>query len=477
MLSDGSVIDSTQLPPDAIERYPVTFTGASASSSDHPPATISGSSEHKLDSSHSTAPADSSTTPEGSSLEPPPAARLAGVADSGALRSAPASGAGPWLGPGVEPIQEHPDLDAEGNPMDSAALRTAGEPINRASGLSRTLPTGYSGAMSVRSAPGSTRDPALDYSSDSVRRMAQDYPLTFSDISMADTTGAISAVDAGREDSPSRAGQHMPESSSLQSSRNLAQEFPLTFPEGSNLESMQTSGALRTQPGSVSRYPAAYDTDSGMESLQGHPLQSTRGIMSSGAMRSAPGSIRGHPLSTSGTLDRTGPGRGEPIRLSDGSYVYSSYLSPENLQSSGEGLPYMESGTIGSYGEGGELESLPEGSVLGSVRDVQMHPTDSLTDASGLQTNPALQSQPALYDTSRSQYSQMGPNPLTAPGGIHSSGTAIRSAPGSVRGSVHRMDQSSSSSNRGKSSASPEQPSTEPTSSSHSHVGLLFFTS
>ena len=463
MLSDGSIIDSTRLPPNAIERYPVTFTGASASSSDHPPATVSGSSGPPLDSNHSTTPADTSSTPEGSRQEPQLTPHAAAVADIGGLRSAPASGAGPWLGPGVESIQEDPLLDSEGNLMDSEALRSSAEPLNRTGGLSRNMPAGYSAAISVRSAPGSTREPALDYSSDSVRRMAQDYPLTFSDISMADTTAALSAVDAGRADSPSRTGQYLPDSSSIQSSRNLAQEYPLTFPEGSNMESMQSGGALRTQPGSVSGYPAAYDTDSGMESMQGHPLESSRGIISSGAMRSAPGSVRGHPLSTSGTLDRTGnAGRGDPVRLSNGSYVYSSYLSPESLQ--GSQLPYMESGTIGSYGEGGELESLPEGSVIGSMRDIQMHQSDSPTE-----TNPALQSQPAFLETGRSTYSQTG-NPLTAPGGVHSSGTAIRSAPGSVRGSVQRMDESTSSSNRGRSSSSPDQPSTEPTSSSHSHV-------
>ena len=182
MLSDGSIIDSIALPPDAVESYPVSFTGAS----------LSGSAAAQ----RSAADFNQSVTASGQDL--PPAYLRSTLSDAGRLRTAPASGAGPYhIDTEGEPGPDLMGSEARDTFMDTGGLRDFSDR------LPRRGPTTYSGALSVRSAPGSDRrEPAFQYSSDSARRLAQDFPMTFSGVSMADTTAALSAMDTSSGDQP-----------------------------------------------------------------------------------------------------------------------------------------------------------------------------------------------------------------------------------------------------------------------------------
>lgn len=419
MLSDGSIVDSATLPPNAVESYPVNFAGASVHST----------------ASLRTAPASEhlgSMTASGFEAEYPdrPAAyRDRSVADTGALRTAPASGAGPYFvsSDNLGSIQGHPVIDSGGTLADPGSLVNSGESLNQGGRFPRSEPINQSGAISVRSAPGSTMGPGVDYSSETARTLAQEFPMTFSGMSMSDTAGGLSTIDSPSAQMQAGSGQ-LTDTGSVQSSQHLPQEYPLTFSGGSGMQSMMASSALRTAPGSVSGYPLNYSMESGSDGAAGPPLVTSTGLSTSGALQSAPGSVRGHPLTmTDRSLVSSHPGRGELVRLSDGRHVYSSYVPPESLGATG--LPYMESTG---------LESLPEGSVLDSVHEGNLHQYDSLPEASAAGLVEQSAGSPLLASSS----------------GVRSSGTAMRSAPGSVRGGAQRMDLSSSDSARGKSSPS-----------------------
>ena len=536
MLSDGSIVDSASLPPNAIEEYPVTFTGASlveSSAARSAPEqfdlgqTMTASATAPMDSqagieadnqgldstreasiqghpvtfSRDTmntggAPASGSyltstgmdsiaghpisfsggrmldAGPLESQYEPVMASRdnIVGTDNAG---STLASGGSQYrFDPALRSIQGHPLATSGSSVMDSAAITSAPGSIRgrppTSGGLSRHMsrndPTIFSGNTALRSAPGSTRGSVLDYSSDSVRRLAQDFPMTFSDVSMTDVSAARLVAESTRQEAPTSYAldsenedlRQLPTSNSVHTSRHTVQEYPLTFSGGTFMD----SGALRSAPGSVRAYPVTQVADSGSEATE-NPLNAIS-MRSSGALQGTIMSVRGHPVTMSGRsfapssalgtqkLDPSQQGRSRVVELPDGSYLPSSYLTSEALQGSGDSLSVSQR----PYGGEGELESLPEGSVLDSLRDesVAAHPlTGSFFTASGIQS--------------------LG---------------AVRSAPGSVRDRRRRMDMSTSdstragtsrpttSSGRHSPSTSTGKPSSERSTSSHVSLALAF---
>lgn len=517
MLSDGSIIDSASLPPNAVEEYPVTFTGASLvessatrSASDRFNVGQIMSEPEEADPMRSQAGAgdrDSLASTQEMSVQGRPVTLTNGTLNTMESRSVPASAAGTYLTTtGMESIHGHPvsfsggqmldtgpftsprdasmasqeaalgtqpdDLPASGSGpqmstrgldsvrghplatygsslVDSAVIASVpgsarGRPPT-SGGLprymSRNAPPALSGASGMRSAPVSTRGSMVDYTSDSARRLAEDFPMTFSDVSMTDVATARSALGSGREpsstsyspDSGAGSIQH-PESESARS-RQLIQEFPLTFSDGTFLD----SGALRSAPGSVSAYPVASTEDSGSERAMDNPLLSMS-MRSTGAI----GSLRGHPITMSGrstapslgynsrSIGLPGSGRDSIGQLASGSYAQTMSLTPEALQASRGNV----SGNLRPYGGEGELESLPESSVLDSTRGdlpagPSSHPLTGTFLGSSNLASGAVRSAPGSFrDRRRSGYTST--SGTAAPG---SSGTRPTSSQQSLAGS------------------------------------------
>lgn len=311
MLSDGSIIDSASLPPNAVESYPVTFTGASLgnfANSGQDLGSILGIREAEPSSLTAT-PASGARIPYGTSGE-------------------------------IGSVSGHPV-------MDSGSMLSSGGLINSGDSLNQT-------AITVA---GST--PGFQFSPDPPQ--AAEHPLMVSGMSMSATDAAPSAMESQGVDTFSQTGDFT-EAGSTHSSRRPPQEYPLTFSGGSAMDSMMGSGE-GTLPGSVSGHPV-HDSLASV-SAAGYPL-STGGAASTGILQSASGPVSGHPVTmTEGSEASSRLGRGNLVRLSDGSQVYSSYAPSESVANTG----YMES-------QG--LEPVPQQGLASSLAALGRRPPRSM---------------------------------------------------------------------------------------------------